>query len=167
MTRLGDIWKFVATKFLAKEAPYYLQRFGLFWKSSLLCNNCIGYFWGNFWKKLGHFLLQHLVTLAVANLERSTPLQQLTLESFDNICVCFLYFLFRCCLLFLLNEFIYLSEIRGSFNRCNFFGKSIRKKNIYIIKSESTNFGSDLKTYRFKFELKTGLSSFISNYLKS
>ena len=59
MTRLGDIWKFVATKFLAKEASYYLQRFGLFWKPSLLCINCIDYFWGNFWKKLGHFLLQH------------------------------------------------------------------------------------------------------------
>ena len=27
--------------------------------------NCIGYFLGNFWNKLGYFLLQHLVTLVL------------------------------------------------------------------------------------------------------
>ena len=51
-------------------------------------------FGATFGKKLGHFLLQHLVTLAVANLERSTPLQQLTLESFDNIFVSVFYIFF-------------------------------------------------------------------------
>ena len=41
-----------------------MATFGLFLKTSLLCKNCIGYFFGNFWKKMGYFFLQHLVTLA-------------------------------------------------------------------------------------------------------
>ena len=37
--------------------------FRLFSKTSLLSKNCCCYFLGNFWKHLGNFLLQHLVTL--------------------------------------------------------------------------------------------------------
>ena len=56
--RLGDFWKLSS-----KRSPNDWQLFGLFWKTSLLCKNYIGYFLGNVWKKLGYFFLQHLVTL--------------------------------------------------------------------------------------------------------
>ena len=37
VTRSGYFWKFLATKFLAKEAQMNVQLLGLFWKTSLLC----------------------------------------------------------------------------------------------------------------------------------
>ena len=37
--------------------------FWLKWKETLLMLNYCDYFLGNFWKKLGYFLVQHLVTL--------------------------------------------------------------------------------------------------------
>ena len=64
VTRLGDFWKFLATKILAKEAQMignflgYLEKPYSYVKTALA-----GYFLHIFWKKLGYFLLQHLVTL--------------------------------------------------------------------------------------------------------
>ena len=59
-------WRFLKVlgdTFSNKNSTNYLQLFGPFWKTSLLCKNCCGYFLGNHWKHLGYFLLQHLVTL--------------------------------------------------------------------------------------------------------
>ena len=42
--------------------------FGLKWKATLFMLNYCSYFLGNFWKKLGYFLIQHLVTLVTRNL---------------------------------------------------------------------------------------------------
>ena len=58
VTRLGDFWKFLATKFLAKEVQIIGKFLGYFEKP--LMKKCIGYFLHIFWKKLGYFLLQHL-----------------------------------------------------------------------------------------------------------
>ena len=64
VTRLGDFWKFVATKFLTKEA---LNEWQLFWailENLILCNNSIGYFLGNLGEILGNFY-SYMVTLAL------------------------------------------------------------------------------------------------------
>ena len=61
--QFGQFLKLSAIKFLAKEAQMIGNFLGYFEKKSLVCKNCIGYFWGNYWKKLGYILLQHLVTL--------------------------------------------------------------------------------------------------------
>ena len=62
VTRLGDFGNFLATKFITKIA----QMLSDFWavvKSITFRLNWLGYFLGNFWKNLGYFLIQHLVTL--------------------------------------------------------------------------------------------------------
>ena len=48
---------------LLQNKPKWSTTFWAILKTSLLCKNCIGYFLGNFWKKLGYFFLQHLATL--------------------------------------------------------------------------------------------------------
>ena len=53
VTRLGDFWKFLGTKILAKEAQMIGNFLGYIEKTSLLCKNCIVYFLDDFWKKLG------------------------------------------------------------------------------------------------------------------
>ena len=65
-----------------------MATFGLFWKTSLLYKNCIGYFLGIFWKKMGYFLLQHLVTLdssfAFINLFRILMVQWVVVVVFQE-----------------------------------------------------------------------------------
>ena len=61
--QIGRFLKVLGNKIYSKRSPKDWQLFGRFRKTSLLCKNCIGYFLGNFWKKLGYFLLQHLVTM--------------------------------------------------------------------------------------------------------
>ena len=63
--KIGQFLKFFATKFLAKEAQMMANFLGNFEKPHSYEKNCIGYFLGNFWNKLGYFLLQHLVTLVL------------------------------------------------------------------------------------------------------
>ena len=54
--QIGRFLKVRDNKIASKRIPNDWQLFGLFWKTSLLCSNCIGYFLENFWKKLGYFL---------------------------------------------------------------------------------------------------------------
>ena len=63
VTRLGDFWKFLGTKFLEKVAQILSNNFGLLWKMALFMLNWCEYFLGNFCRKLGYILLQHLITL--------------------------------------------------------------------------------------------------------
>ena len=65
MTRLGDFFKVHGDKFSYKSGPIVKQIFGNLKKHSFLDKHCFDNFFGNFWKHLGNFLLQHLVTLAV------------------------------------------------------------------------------------------------------
>ena len=53
VTRLDDFWKFLVTHFQTKVAQHFEKPL------LLSCKNCCGYFW----KPLGYFLSQHLVTL--------------------------------------------------------------------------------------------------------
>ena len=53
VTRLGDIWKFLATKFLTKVAQM-IGNFLANLKTLVLCKYCLCYFLGNFWKHLGY-----------------------------------------------------------------------------------------------------------------
>ena len=64
VTRLGDFWNILAKIFITKVT----QMFGDFLDSCEKCHfrsNWLCYFLGNFWKNLGYFLFQHLVTLSV------------------------------------------------------------------------------------------------------
>ena len=64
VTRLDDFLNFVAANFITKVA----QMFGDFWavvKTITFKSTWLGYFLGNFWKNLGYFLFQHLVTVHV------------------------------------------------------------------------------------------------------
>ena len=63
VTRLGDFWKFLATKFVKKVAQMIGNFLSSVEKPYSCVQNCCCYFLGNFWKHLGFFLLQHLVTL--------------------------------------------------------------------------------------------------------
>ena len=56
-TRFGHFLKVLGNKISNKRSPNYWKLLGLFWKISLFCINCNGYFLGNFF--------QHLVTLAL------------------------------------------------------------------------------------------------------
>ena len=58
VTRLGDLWKFLVTKCVTKVA----QLFGLFCKTSLLCENCFGYFlaiFGKIWATFNSNIWSH------------------------------------------------------------------------------------------------------------
>ena len=63
VTRLGNFWKFLGTKFHVKVVPakvaIFCKKIRLWWKMVLFMLNWFGYFW----RKFGYFLLQHLVTL--------------------------------------------------------------------------------------------------------
>ena len=48
VTRLGDFWKFLGTKFLAKEAQILSNNFGTLWKMELFASICVDTFWANF-----------------------------------------------------------------------------------------------------------------------
>ena len=63
VTGLGNFLKLFGTKFIAKVGKIFNNNFGLLWKIALFTLNWCMYFLSIFWTKLGHFLLQHLVTL--------------------------------------------------------------------------------------------------------
>ena len=48
VTRLGDFWKFLGTKFLAKEAQILSNNFGTLWKMELFASICVDTFWATF-----------------------------------------------------------------------------------------------------------------------
>ena len=50
-----------------KSSPNIKQHFRLLWKMAFFVLNYCGYFLGNIWRKLGYFLLKHLVTLLVVD----------------------------------------------------------------------------------------------------
>ena len=58
VTKLGEFLNFFVTNFLKKK-PKCMVTFWAKVKSSFYCI----YFWGNFWKNLGYFYFQRLVTL--------------------------------------------------------------------------------------------------------
>ena len=64
VTGLGVFLKVLGNKISCKRSPNEWHIFGLFWKTSCSCKHCIGYSLANFWTTLGHFLLQHMVTLS-------------------------------------------------------------------------------------------------------
>ena len=59
VARLDDFWKLSATKFLAKEAQMIGNFLGYFEKPHSYVKNYIGYFLGNFWKKLGRVVVSN------------------------------------------------------------------------------------------------------------
>ena len=59
VTSLGYFWKFFVTKFLTKVAQFICNFFGYFEKHYSYLKTYVS----NFWKHLGYFLLEHLVTL--------------------------------------------------------------------------------------------------------
>ena len=48
VTRLGDFWKFVGTKFLAKVAKKFATILGLLWKMAFLYKTDVDTFWASF-----------------------------------------------------------------------------------------------------------------------
>ena len=64
----GWFLKVLGDKFCSKSRPNDGPLFGHFWKTSFFCKNCRCYCLGNFWKHLGYFLLQHLVTLVTTKI---------------------------------------------------------------------------------------------------
>ena len=57
----------------SKRSPNDWQLFGLFWITSLLCKNCIGYFLGNCWKNWASFysnILSHWLEMSRGERER-------------------------------------------------------------------------------------------------
>ena len=60
---MGDIFKFLMTHCLQEIAKLNRNILGFIEKTKLLGKNCCIYFLVNFWKHLGYFLFQHLVTL--------------------------------------------------------------------------------------------------------
>ena len=59
VTRLGDFWKFLATKFLAIEAQMIVNFLGYYGKPHAYVKTALASFWATFGKNL----LQHLVSL--------------------------------------------------------------------------------------------------------
>ena len=53
--QIGWFFKVLCNKFAYKSSPNRLLTFGLFCKKINSCNNCCGYYLGNFWKHLGNF----------------------------------------------------------------------------------------------------------------
>ena len=61
-----QIWRFLKVfgdRFSYKSSSNVCWIFGLFWKHPFSSINCCIYLLGNFWKLLGYFIFQHLVTL--------------------------------------------------------------------------------------------------------
>ena len=64
VTRFGEFWNILVTKFLTKK-PNILQLFGLYWNSNITfwIKNVLATFRAFLEQKLVHFLFKHLVTL--------------------------------------------------------------------------------------------------------
>ena len=63
VTRFGDLWKFLETNLIAKLAQIFCDCFGYLKKHDVLSRNCCEQSLGNFWRKSGYFILEHLVTV--------------------------------------------------------------------------------------------------------
>ena len=63
VTRLGNFWKFLAQNLNSKVAKMFVDFLCYFEKHNSLLKTAVATFWDNFWKNLGYFLFQHLVTL--------------------------------------------------------------------------------------------------------
>ena len=63
VTRLGNFWKFLAQNLNSKVAKMFVDFLCYFEKHNSLLKTAVAAFWDNFWKNLGYFLFQHLVTL--------------------------------------------------------------------------------------------------------
>ena len=61
--QIGRFLKVLRHMVSVKSSPNAWWMFGLKWKATLLMLNYCGYFLGNFWKTLGYFFIQHLITL--------------------------------------------------------------------------------------------------------
>ena len=61
--QIGRFLKNLGDKISYKSSPNDWKLFVQLKKNLLFCKNYCCYFLGNFWKHLGYFLLQHLVTL--------------------------------------------------------------------------------------------------------
>ena len=58
-------WAILGDKFSYKRSPNVCWLVGLFWKHPFSLINWCSYFLGNFWKFLGYFIFQRLVTLGM------------------------------------------------------------------------------------------------------
>ena len=61
--QIGRLLRVLGDKIFINSSPNAKLTFGLKWKATLFILNYWGYFLGNFWKNLGYFFIQHLVTL--------------------------------------------------------------------------------------------------------
>ena len=64
VTRLGSFWNFLLTNFIDQVAQMFADFLGSFQNHCFLSQTAEATFWVTFWKNLGYFLFQHLVTLA-------------------------------------------------------------------------------------------------------
>ena len=70
--QIGRFLKVLRHMVSVKSSPNAWWMFGLKWKATLLMLNYCGYFLGNFWKTLGYFFIQHLITLVRISISLST-----------------------------------------------------------------------------------------------
>ena len=63
--QIGRFLKVLGDKFSYKRSPNVCWLVGLFWKHTFSLINWCSYFLGNFWKFLGYFIFQRLVTLGM------------------------------------------------------------------------------------------------------
>ena len=61
--QIGVFLKMLGNKVPCKRSPTILQQFWAIVKNCTFTSYRCGYVMGNFWRKLGYFLLRHLVTL--------------------------------------------------------------------------------------------------------
>ena len=83
--QIGRFLKVLGNRISSKRSRNDWQLFGLFWKISLWCKNCIGYFLGNFWQKMGYFFLQHLATLNTSHTSLAIILFRFWSEYFASL----------------------------------------------------------------------------------
>ena len=83
VTRLGDFWKFLVTKFGTKEAQKIANILGYFVKPHLYVKNVVAIF-VQFWRHLGYFLLQLLITLVEMSLQSFTIRCRLHCPGFEK-----------------------------------------------------------------------------------
>ena len=66
--QIGQVLKVLGDMVSINNSPNASWIFGLKWKATFLMLNYCDYFLGNFLKKIGYFLIYHLVTLASTKL---------------------------------------------------------------------------------------------------
>ena len=71
VTRLGSFWNFLLTNFIDQVAQMFADFLGSFQNHCFLSQTAEATFWVTFWKNLGYFLFQHLVTLGTMQADLS------------------------------------------------------------------------------------------------